>query len=235
MSSITYDENFASSVRCVVRRWNNIGPQGVQGPIGFTGPIGPQGIAGSASSTGATGPIGSQGDQGVPGRPGPQGDVGPTGSVSSTYASFISTQSQFLDSTNPLTTPVAITYSSRTIGNIGVSGAYPTSSIVIPVSGVYKILFSAQCVSTGQHYIQIWPVVNGNSISDANTKIRMTSSNESCLTVEYLLQFNQNDILQFYMSGDSINARLIYIEGNPSTTPSTPGSPSIIVDIYRIA
>lgn len=73
-----------------------------------------------------------------PGPPGP--------GVTHLYVSFLSNINQSATTVNP----VAITYSERTIGSIDISGGtYPNSEIIIPTTGVYKILFSAQCDSTG--------------------------------------------------------------------------------------
>jgi hypothetical protein len=130
--------------------------------------------------------------------------------------------------------PVAITYSERTIGTIDVNGTFPTSEIVIPVTGIFNVLFSAQCdSSSGTHYLEIFPVVNGTSVSKSNTRIRLNAATEACLVVEYILSFNANDTLQLFMIGDNTNARLLAITRGGGT-PVVPDIPSIIVNITRI-
>ena len=162
------------------------------------------------------------------GCPGPAGPAGP--GVSPLYASFLSMTTQPVTTVNP----VAITYSERTIGTIGVNGTFPTSEIVIPVTGVFSILFSAQCdSSSGTHYLEIFPVVNGTSVSKSNTRIRLNAATEACLVVEYILSFNANDTLQLFMIGDNTNARLLAITRGGGT-PVVPDIPSIIVSITRI-
>jgi hypothetical protein len=162
------------------------------------------------------------------GCPGPAGPAGP--GVSPLYASFLSMTTQPVTTVNP----VAITYSERTIGTIGVNGTFPTSEIVIPVTGVFSILFSAQCdSSSGTHYLEIFPVVNGTSVSKSNTRIRLNAATEACLVVEYILSFNANDKLQLFMIGDNTNARLLAITRGGGT-PVVPDIPSIIVNITRI-
>ena len=168
------------------------------------------------------------------GCPGPAGPVGATGArgpgVEPLYASFLSSTIQNATTTNP----VAITYSERTIGTIDISGNYPNSQIKIPITGVYRLLFSAQCDSSGgTHYLEIFPVVNGTSVPKSNTRIRLPASTESCLVVEYILSFTANDILQLYMIADDTNARLLAITRG-SGTPAVPDIPSIIVNINRI-
>lgn len=189
---------------------------GCPGPAGPAGPQGPQGEQGAKGDTGNTGP------------PGP--------GVAPTYGSFISMTRQTPAASNPATTPVALTYDSRTVGTIGVSGSYPTSQILIPAAGTYRVCFSAQCdTSTGNHYLEIWPVINGNSVPDSNTRMKVQSQEETCLTVEYFLTFAQNDILQFYMIGD--DSTKVFIEtfaGDLTTTPTKPAIPSIIVTVMRI-
>ena len=167
--------------------------------------------------------------------PGPQGLTGPTGpagpGVSPLYGSFLSNTTQNATITNP----VAITYSEKTIGSIDISGGtFPNSIIRIPTTGVYKVLFSAQCDSAaGTHYLEIFPVVNGTSVSNSNTRIRLSAAIENCLVVEYFLSFNANDALQFYMVGDNTDARIIAITRGTGT-PTIPDIPSIIVTIMRI-
>jgi hypothetical protein len=160
-----------------------------------------------------------------------RGCPGPAGpGVQPLYSSFLSMTTQPVTTVNP----VAITYSERTIGTIGVNGTFPTSEIVIPVTGVFSILFSAQCdSSSGTHYLEIFPVVNGTSVSKSNTRIRLNATTEACLVVEYILSFNANDTLQLFMIGDNTNARLLAITRGGGT-PVVPDIPSIIVNITRI-
>ena len=164
--------------------------------------------------------------------PGPTGATGPAGpGVTPLYVSFLSDISQ----NSTIVNPVAITYSERTIGSIDVSGGtYPNSEIIIPTTGVYKILFSAQCDSTaGTHYLEIFPVVNNTSVPKSNTRIRLTAAVESCLVVEYFISFNANDKLLLYMVSDSTNARILAITRGTGI-PLIPDIPSIIVTIMRI-
>lgn len=196
------------------------GPTGHQGPTGAEGPRGP---------TGHQGPTGPEG-----GPPGPTGPPGATGFLNTYYGSFISVETQLPTGT---TTPIDISFNERTIGNIDLSGTTKLSNIIIPENGVYKILFSAQCDSTSgnNNYLEIWPVINGVSVPKSNTRIFLPSNVENCLTVEYLLELNQNDILQLYMIGTA-NSRLLYLPGNPATSPvAIPDIPSIIVTIILIS
>ena len=147
------------------------------------------------------------------------------------YGSFLSSTTQSVGTTNP----AAITYSERTIGSINVSnGTYPNSQIRIPTTGIYRVMFSAQCDSTsGAHELEIFPVVNGTSVPDSNTRIRVTAGVETCLTAEYFLSFVAGDILQLYMIGGSTNAKIVAISRSGGT-PAVPNIPSIIVTIQRI-
>jgi len=159
-----------------------------------------------------------------------KGCPGPTGpGVQPLYGSFLSMTTQPVTTVNP----VAITYSERTIGTIDVNGTYPNSEITIPVTGVFKVLFSAQCTSNGNHYLEIFPVINGTSVPKSNTRIRLASATEACLVVEYIFSFNANDKLQLFMIGDNTNARLLAITGGGGT-PVIPDIPSIIVNVTRI-
>ena len=202
------------------------GIQGLQGDQGIQGLQGDQGIQGIQGDQGIQGLQGDQGIQGIPGVPGP--------GVTPLYGSFISMTTQ-----NAVVSPasVAITYSERTIGTIDVfGGTYPNSQIEIPVTGTYKILFSAQCDSvSGTHTLDIFPVVNGLSVPKSNTRIALNSTVEATLTIEYILDFTANQILQFYMTGNNVDARILAIDLAGVGTPVIPDIPSIIVTIIRIA
>jgi len=152
------------------------------------------------------------------------------GGITPLYGSFLSSTTQNATTTNP----VAITYSERTIGTINVNGSFPNSEIVIPIKGIFRVLFSAQCdSSSGTHYLEIFPVVNGTSVSKSNTRIRLNAASEACLVVEYILSFNANDKLQLFMIGSNTNARLLAITGGGGT-PVVPDVPSIIMNVTRI-
>jgi hypothetical protein len=181
------------------------------------------------------GPQGPTGPAGPAGGPtGPTGPRGPTGVFLPYYASYYSSTIQ--TPTGLLATPVPITFDARSIGNINPVGVYPTSQFTIPVSSVYKILFSAQCDNTNNqsHYLEIWPVVNGFSIPDSNTRIAIPGTTETCLTVEYILQMNAGDIIQLYMVGNDTSARLLAVPAVLTTSPVTPAIPSIIMNISQI-
>jgi hypothetical protein len=99
------------------------------------------------------------------------------------------------------------------------------------------VLFSAQCDTTGAAAaLDIFPVVNGTSVPDSNTRIRLSVGVESCLTVEYFLSFNANDTLQFYMvRGDGAGTARILALTRGGGTPTIPDIPSIIITIMQIA
>lgn len=178
------------------------------------------------------------------GCPGPQGPQGPQGpGVAPLYSSFLSITNQSTVAIDDNPNSVAITYDSRTIGTINVSGGtFPNSVIVIPIAGTYRVCFSAQCDSTGgTHVIEIFPVINGTSVPVSNTRLRLNDGTETCLTVEYFLSFNANDTLQLRMTGDTTpgasNARLLYlpsVAAIPSGAALIPAIPSIILTIQRI-
>ena len=135
-----------------------------------------------------------------------------------------------------VTDPVAITFSERTLGSIDVIGSsYPESRVVIPTTGTYRCMFSAQCDSTsGSHFIEVFPVVNGTPVPDSNTRVRVGVAVEVCLTAEFFVSFTAGDRLQLFMVGDSTNARLLAVTRGTGT-PAIPDIPSIILTIQRIA
>jgi len=145
----------------------------------------------------------------------------------------------FLSSTTQpatVTNPVAITFSERTLGSIDVVGSsYPESRVVIPTTGTYRCMFSAQCDSTsGSQFVEVFPVVNGTPLPNSNTRIRVGVTVELCLTAEYFLSFTAGDRLQLFMVGSSTAARLLALTRGEGT-PAIPDIPSIILTIQRIA
>lgn len=160
---------------------------------------------------------------------GPTGPAGP--GVQPLYGSFLSMTIQNATTSNP----IAITYSERTIGTINVNGTFPNSEIVIPKTGIFSILFSAQCdSSSGTPYLEIFPVINGISVPKSNTRIKLNVATEACLVVEYIFSFNANDKLQLFMIGSTTNARLLALISGVTTTPAVPDVPSIILNIKQI-
>ena len=147
--------------------------------------------------------------------------------------SFLSSTTQPVTTTNS----VAITYSERTLGDINtLNGAYPSSQIVIPTTGVYRCMFSAQCdSSSGTHFVEVFPVVNGTSIPKSNTRVRVSAAVEVCLTTEYFLPLTAGDRFALHMVGDNTNARLVAITRGGGTPIVIPDIPSIILTIQRIA
>jgi hypothetical protein len=154
------------------------------------------------------------------------------GGLTPVLGSFLSSTTQPATVTNP----VAITLSERTLGSIDVvGGTYPESQVVIPTTGTYRCMFSAQCDSTsGSEFLEIFPVVNGTPVPDSNTRIRVGVNVELCLTAEYFLSFTAGDRFQLFMVGSSTDARLLAVTRGTGT-PAIPDIPSIILTIQRIA
>jgi hypothetical protein len=149
------------------------------------------------------------------------------------FGSFISTLEQRPTANpNASTVPVAITYTDRVSGTILL---VDSTKIRIPVDGTYRVLFSAECDSTGgTHWIEIWPVVNGISVPNSNTRVEIPATTQSCLTVEYLLPLSKDDDLELYMRAENFNTFLAVFPEDLTTTPITPAVPSIITNVMLI-
>lgn len=170
------------------------------------------------------------------------GFIGPPGpGIAPLYGSFVSNTTQQTVGINANPNSKPITYSSRTVGTIDVvGGTYPNSQILIPVTGVYRILFSAQIDSTlGLLPLEIFPVKNSSSIPDSNTRSVVDTAIETCLTVEYFLSFDAGDKFELRMtggsSGSASNAQIVAFAAIPGINgPTIPAIPSIILTIQRI-
>jgi hypothetical protein len=150
------------------------------------------------------------------------------------YASFYSSTTQSTGTTNP----ALITFDGISIGTTDIStqNPFPDGVIVLETAGVYRIIFSAQCESSsGNHYLEIFPVIDGTSLPDSNTRIALTNNTEACLVVEYIVSVGAFSQLELFTFGDNTNAQLIAFTGDGTKTPPIPDTPSIILNIHRIA
>lgn len=105
--------------------------------------------------------------------------------------------------------------------------------IYVQSSGVYKVLSSIQCDSTGGVVgIYMWPAVNGIAVPNSNTLVKVNATLETVLTVEWFLPLNVNDYVTIYATSDSNNGRIKVVSSPYSGVPSIPG---IITTVLKIS
>lgn len=174
---------------------------------------------------------GAQGAQGAQGATGPQGSGGTIGY----WGSFWSTQNQINENTPP-TTIKAMTLNNTDPNSFGIR-ITNNSRITFDYSGVYNIQFSAQIDDTNQpakQVIDIWFALNGNPISDSNTKVNVDNQNSYLVASwNYMIKLNAGDYIEIYWYSTDTGIRLAY---SPATVgpPSLPAIPSVIVTAQQV-
>lgn len=118
------------------------------GPQGSVGPQGPQGPAGTQGPQGLAGPAGPQGTQGPLG---PQGPCCPT-TFAGQFANLYSNLNQTLAPSTGANLPGGVArfenVSAGATALINTSLAGTTGAITVNASGIYKVSYSVQAVST---------------------------------------------------------------------------------------
>jgi hypothetical protein len=205
------------------------GIQGVQGNFGLTGPTGPQGVTGPTGPQGDTGATGPQGETGATG---PQGDTGATGTSSTlVYASAYST----VDQTLVVGTAANIAHDTVNVSNgitvtTGVAGYF-----TVPTTGIYKLIYSAQILGTGNGNISLWIKVNVTNVADTNTLTIFKNGEESIVCTEYILSLTGGDQVQVWGLSVGANCVLNYIVAGGTPPNDYPAAPGVITNMYQIA
>jgi hypothetical protein len=146
------------------------------------------------------------------------------------YGTFISNTTQNVSTPSPASDNIE--YDAIVNGNMTVVGSFPTPQIRIPKTAVYKVLASIQCNTTsGNHYIDVWPMISGISVPNSATRIRIGGAVEDLMTVEWFLEMNEGQNLIINFTSDSTNAQILALPA----LPSRPAIPSIITTILEIA
>jgi hypothetical protein len=148
----------------------------------------------------------------------------------SVYGSFSSDVSQSLS----LGISSELIHQVTDISSSGVLIDATRKKIYVQSSGVYKVLSSIQCDSSGgTHGIYMWPAVNGIAVPNSNTLVKVTAAIETVLTVEWFLPLNVNDYITIYATSDSNNGRIKAVSSIPyAGVPSIPG---IITTVLKIS
>lgn len=148
------------------------------------------------------------------------------------YGSFSSTQTFVLAPG----VPTALVYDTKDIASTtGVNVLFPSPSIQVTDAGVYKVLSSIQCDSTGGNQIlTAYPAVNGTPVPNSATQLLVGNIGAVCLTVEWFLQLNANDSVEILLYDPAGGGRALAIPAVVGPPP-IPAIPSVITTILRIA
>lgn len=107
--------------------------------------------------------------------------------------------------------------------------------IVMPVSGVYDIQFSAQLSTTsGKADFDIWLIKNNTDVSWSNSRIE-AEANTAAATIaawNFMVDAVPGDNFQLGWSSDNTAARLLAASG--LTSPTRPDIPSVIMTVAQV-
>lgn len=110
------------------------------------------------------------------------------------------------------------------------------SRMIVPVSGVYDVQFSAQLVKTpgGGGDIDIWVVQNNQNVPSSNTQITLTGSNSKAVAAwNYFVKADKGDNIQLAWHSSDVHINIAAYSG--LTNPTRPDIPSVIVTINQIS
>jgi len=110
------------------------------------------------------------------------------------------------------------------------------SRMVVPLSGVYDVQFSAQLIKTdgGTDEIDIWVVKNNQNVPYTNTRITLQGNNaKSVAAWNYFVNAGEGDNIQLAWSSADVNVKIAAYSG--LTNPTRPDIPSLIVTINQIS
>ena len=111
--------------------------------------------------------------------------------------------------------------------------------LVVAYAGIYNVQFSVQLQNTSTQLddVSIWLRVNGVDVPGSTGEISVPNSHggtpgHSVNGWNYFLQLNANDYVQFVWSTTSATTTIHYYA--PATTPTRPGTASVIATINQI-
>jgi hypothetical protein len=109
-------------------------------------------------------------------------------------------------------------------------GSPPYTGFQVTDTGVYKLLYSAQLLGTGNGKLAIWLVVNGSPVANSATITAFKNGDESIIVCEYIVGLNAGDVWGFECEAQTASCNLEVIP----PTVTVPLAPAIITNAYRL-
>lgn len=111
-----------------------------------------------------------------------------------------------------------------------------SSKYIVASAGTYNLQFSSvfKKVQGGSiEYVSVWPRVNGDNVPWSNTDISMANNNELIVAAwNFLLELNAGDFIELMWSSTTNQMEMVAIA--PQSTPTRPGTPSVIITLTQI-
>jgi hypothetical protein len=131
-----------------------------------------------------------------------------------------------------INTAYPITYTTTQISN-GVVIGTPTSRLVVPQSGLYKIVASLQLSSGSSSAKNVWVWYRVNGVNVANSARLVTvdvNGGYTPLTTTETLTLAATDYVEVYYAADSTNISFSPV----AATAFAPGAPSVLVEVTQV-
>lgn len=110
------------------------------------------------------------------------------------------------------------------------------SKFFVSSGGTYNLQFSSvfRKIQGGTiEFVSVWPRVNGIDVPWSNTDISMANNNELIVSAwNFLLELNGGDYVELMWSSTSLQMEMVAIP--PQTSPTRPGTPSVIITLTQI-
>lgn len=151
---------------------------------------------------------------------------------------FISTSSQYVADT---TVAQAVTYNSTSLHGIGTDEASPSTQIILPSIGDYRLTFSAMCYteSNGEETIDIWLRKNGTTnVPNSSTRVDIPKQGAfAVMAASFVVSSTAStDYYELMMCGSSnADSTGIAVTAASVADPVRPVAPSMVVAISKIS
>lgn len=111
-----------------------------------------------------------------------------------------------------------------------------SGKITVSSGGTYNLQFSSvfRKVQGGSiEYVSVWPRINGINVNWSNTDISMANNNELIVASwNFLFELNSGNYIELMWSSTTTQMEMVAI--SPQTSPTRPGTPSVIITVTQI-
>lgn len=147
------------------------------------------------------------------------------------YGSFTSLANQKVAGAN-IATPLTYT-TTELASNIYYTG----SKVYVQDSGVFRVLFTIQMstISGGINSLNIWLRRNGVNVKNTNSFYSLSNNAFSLAVCELLVELQSGDYIEIVFQSADANMTASYVAAAGTPPNNYPDTPSIILNINKIA
>ena len=108
--------------------------------------------------------------------------------------------------------------------------------MTVASGGTYNLQFSSVFQKTQGgtiEFVSIWPRINGANVPWSNTDVSMANNNELIVAAwNFLFELNAGDYVELVWS--TTTSQMLMVAIPPQSTPTRPGTPSVIMTLTQI-